>query len=818
MIEAAHEDGEDVVLAQPVESGRVLVGEGGVGKSQMAASYYLDSDADLAVWTTAKGGTEQLIADFAEAAARIGAPGANGEDDRHDAEALLEWLQATDRSWLLVIDDIQDLDQILEWWPSPRPRGWVLATTRQRKALGAGRTRIDVDVFTEAEAQSYLHERIPGLPRHSDSCDECLARPIAELLGRLPLALSHAAAYLDNNRDTTPAAYARMLAEPGRPLAETLPGDGADGYARAVHTTMLINLTAVETQEARPGLARAVMDTVAQLDPNGSPAALWTDPTALGILTGPSPQWWQRLLLPRVFRDIPRAITGLRGVPADQIRACLLLLDRYSLTTYQPSGKNAETGLVRIHALTARAIRDTTLEKQRHPLALRTAQALFALWPDGGHDMALQQILRANTTALHEVTTPALFHPYAHAVLFRAGTSLGETGQPAAARDHFIKLSNATTHHLGLDHLDTLTTRGNLARWRGETGEVDAAVEAYTALVKDCTRVLGPDHPETLTTRNNLASWLAKSGNEVAAIEAFTTLVEERIRVLGPDHPETLTTRGNLIGWRAEVEGPAGTVEAFAELVEDCTRVLGEDHPDTLNARNNLVGWRAEVEGPAGTVEAFAELVEDYTRVLGEDHPETLNIRIYLARWRGEVEDAAKAVSAFAKLVDDHTRVLGPDHLATLATRSNLSRWQGEEGNPADAIETCTALVEDCTRALGPDHPNTLLTRTNLAHWRGEAGDAEGAVEAYAAVLGDYIQVLGPDHPDTLATRGNHARWMAEAGDTAGAVEALAALVEDCTRVLGPDHPHTLIVKDNLVGWRGEADETSLADREAPSS
>ncbi|MFI1700657.1 tetratricopeptide repeat protein [Streptomyces bobili] len=818
MIEAAREDGEDVVLAQPVESGRVLVGEGGVGKSQMAASYYLDSDADLAVWTTAKGGTEQLIADFAKAAVRIGAPGANGEDDRDDAEALLEWLQATDRSWLLVIDDIQDLDQILEWWPSPHPRGWVLATTRQRKALGAGRTRVDVDVFTQAEAQSYLHERIPGLPRHSGTCDGCLAGPIAELLGRLPLALSHAAAYLDNNRDITPAAYARMLAEPGRPLAETLPGDGSDGYARAVHTTMLINLTAVEAQEVRPGLARVVMGTIAQLDPNGSPAALWTDPTSLGILTGPSPRWWQRLLRPRIFRGIPRAITGLRGASADQIRACLLLLDRYSLTIYQPPGENGEAGLVRIHALTARAIRDTTLEKQRRPLALRTALALFALWPDSGHGLALQQILRANTTALHEGTTPALFYPDAHAVLFRAGASLGETGQAAAARDHFNELSSAITHHLGPDHLNTFTSRGHLAHWRGQTGDADGAVEAYTALVEDCSRVLGPDHLETLTTRNNLASWLAKSGNAVAAVEAFTTLVEDRIRVLGPDHLETLNTRGNLIGWRAEVEGPVGTIEAFAELAEDYTRVLGPDHPDTLNSRNNLIGWRAEVEGPAGTIEAFAELVDDYTRVLGPDHLETLNTRNNLARWRGEVEEAAEAVSALATLVDDYTRVLGPDHLTTLATRSNLSRWQGEAGNPADAIETCIALVEDCTRVLGLDHPNTLATRTNLAHWRGEVGDTGGAVEAYAAVLGDRIRVQGPDHPDTLAHRSNHARWMAEAGDMAGALEAFAALVEDCNRVLGPDHPDTLIVQGHLIGWQGEADETSLAEREAPSS
>ncbi|MFF9922770.1 tetratricopeptide repeat protein, partial [Streptomyces globisporus] len=572
LIRAAREDGEDVVLAQSAESGRVLVGEGGVGKSQLAASYYLDSEADLAVWTTAKGGTEQLIADFAEAAARIGAPGAIGEDDRDDAEALLEWLQATDRSWLLVIDDIQDLDQILEWWPSPRPRGWVLATTRQRKALGAGRTRIDVGVFTKVEAQCYLHERIPGLSSHAGSCDGCPAGHIAELLGRLPLALSHAAAYLGNNLDTTPAAYARKLAERSRPLAEALPGDGADGYARAVHTTMLINLTAVEAQEARPGLARAVMDVVAQLDPNGSPFSLWTESAALAILTEPGPRWWQRLAFPRSFRGIPNSIAGLRGASTDQIRACLLMLDRYSLTTYQPPDSSGDAGLVRIHALTARAIRDTTIESQRYPLARRTAQALAALWPDRGSDLALQQILRANTTALHENTTPALFDPDVHAVLIAAGRSLGETGQVAAARDHFLELSDAAARHLGPDHPDTLTTRGHLAQWQGEAGDATAAAKAYAALVSNRTRVLGPDHRATLVTRNNLAGWLAEAGNAADAIEAFTALVDDCTRVLGADHPDTLSTRANLLGWRGELENSADALEAFTALVDDCTR------------------------------------------------------------------------------------------------------------------------------------------------------------------------------------------------------------------------------------------------------
>ena len=59
----------------------------------------------------------------------------------------------------------------------------------------------------------------------------------------------------------------------------------------------------------------------------------------------------------------------------------------------------------------------------------------------------------------------------------------------------------------GAEHPDTLTTRGNLARWTGEAGDAAAARDLFAALVPMHERVQGADHPDTLVAYANLAHW-----------------------------------------------------------------------------------------------------------------------------------------------------------------------------------------------------------------------------------------------------------------------------------------------------------------------
>ncbi|WTV65839.1 tetratricopeptide repeat protein [Streptomyces sp. NBC_00029] len=772
---------------------QVLTGMGGVGKTQLAADYAHTvlgrGQTDVLVWVTA-GTRPAIVAGYAQAGVELCQ--ADPTDPEQAARTFLAWLTPKVGKrpcrWLIVLDDVAEPGDLLGLWPPDSQHGRTLVTTRRRDAAltGQGRRRIDVGLFTKVEAVAYLTAALAAHGR-SESADQLTA--LAADLGLLPLALSQAAAYLIDT-DVSCAAYRRQLADRANKLARLLPEPPTLPDDQAATVAAVWSLSVERADALRPaGLARPLLQLTAMLDSNGIPRTVLISEPALAHLTThrtPHPDGGHE----------PEHAT------ADDVDLALRALYRLSLIEHTPDTPHQA---VRVHQLIQRATRDTLTPEHQDRLAHTAADALSAAWPGIERDTGLAQILRANTTALTGHAQDALYRPDAHAVLYRAGQSLGDSGQVIAAHDHFRYLAATTRLHLGPDHPDTLTARGNLASYRGEAGDAVGATTAFAELLKRMVQVLGPDHPHTRTTRHNLASWRGEAGDPVGAAAAFAELLNDQLKVLGPKHPDTLITRGNLASWKGIAGDPVGAATTTAELLDDQLKVLGPDHPHTLTTRGNLASWKGEAGDPVGAAAAFAELLGDRLKVLGPDHPDTLTARGNLARWKGVAGDAASAATTTAELLERMVQVLGPDHPHTLATRGNLASWKGEAGDAHGAAAAFAELRDDQLKVLGPDHPDTLMTRHNLAAWRGEAGDPVGAAAAFAELLGDRLKVLGPDHPDTLITRGNLASWKGIAGDPVGATTAFTKLLDDQLKVLGPDHPDTLITRGNLASWKGIA-------------
>jgi tetratricopeptide (TPR) repeat protein len=736
--------GPESAVRTPVQ---VMTGGGGVGKSQLAAAYARDAvrdGTDLVLWTPA-GEIQQILTTYAQAALLVRAPGRTGEDRQADAQAFLDWLAATDRRWLVVLDDITDLNAVEAWWPdSQRGTGWVLATTRLKdpRLTGGGRARIDVDVYTSTEATTYLTTRLTADHKAGLLDDQVPA--LAHALGYLPLALGHAAAYM--LRENIPCtAYLQRFTERAARLDELLPRwADTERYGRQITTTLLLALDATD-KDPRGPLARAALNITALLDPAGHPATLWHTHTLHAHLTQTAHlKTPHRLLRRRAARPCP--------VTIDDIHAALRLLDRYALITYDTTDDPHRA--VRMHALTARAVRETVPEGRRSELAVAAAGALLGLWPEVDQPYPdLAAALRANTDALIAHTGDLLWHPDGHPVLFRAGTSLFHAGLTASSVAYWQHMTARSERLLGGEHPSTLTFRGNLATSYGQAGRTGEAIDLLERVLAARERLLGYQHPSTLTSRANLATSYREAGRTGEAIDLLEQVVPDRERQLGGDHPDTLIARGNLAASYRQAGRTGEAIEIEERVVAGFERTLGGDHPNTLTARANLANSYWQAGRTEEAIEIEERVVDDCERLLGGEHPETLTARGNLAASYRQAGRTEEAIEIEEPVVDDCERLLGGDHPETLIARGNLAASYRQAGRTEEAIEVEERVLADRERLLGGDHPDTLVSRNNLAASYWQAGRTGEAIKLLERVLADRERLLGGDHPDTLATR-----------------------------------------------------------------
>ncbi|MFK4107042.1 hypothetical protein ACI2L1_44870 [Streptomyces sp. NPDC019531] len=265
------------------------------------------------------------------------------------------------------------------------------------------------------------------------------------------MALGHAAACM-LREDTPCTTYLEQFTERAARLDELLPRwADTERYGRQITTTLLLALDATDKDPHGP-LARTALRITAYLDPAGHPVALWHAPALTAYLTEDQPP------IPSRFARLRRRISQPRPVTGADAHAALRLLDRYGLITYDTAADQHRA--VRVHALTARAVRETVPEDQQPALAAAAADALLELWPEVDQPHPdLAATLRANTDALAGHTRDVLWQPDGHPVLYRAGNSLLNAGLAASAAAYWQDMTVDSERLLGGEHPDTLSAR-----------------------------------------------------------------------------------------------------------------------------------------------------------------------------------------------------------------------------------------------------------------------------------------------------------------------------------------------------------------------
>ena len=183
-----------------------LNGLPGIGKTQLAVEYaYRYANEYQAVFWIAAENNELTVASFLQIADVLNLPERNKADQVTIIKAVQRWLVAHTQ-WLLIWDNLEDLDLLQSFLPSTR-EGSILITTRFQ-ALGPLAYNLELAPLTPEEGAKLLLRRSKmvfmseGIQGSSVSPEEAhvefpSARVLAEMMGGLPLALDQAGAYIE---------------------------------------------------------------------------------------------------------------------------------------------------------------------------------------------------------------------------------------------------------------------------------------------------------------------------------------------------------------------------------------------------------------------------------------------------------------------------------------------------------------------------------------------------------------------------------------------------------------------------------------------
>lgn len=812
------EDLRDRLLAAAPPRRIALVGEAGVGKSEIALEYAhrFVHDYSIVWWIPAEDrySVRRSLTDLGEEL---------GVDVAGDpVAAVLAALADRPTRWLLVFDNADAAGDLKQLVPDGGP-GHIVLTSRPSEQPGAqpgSAVVTTVDTLAEQESIALLRRRVAGLTRED-------AARLAEL-SALPLTLSLTASWITEHFDR---------------MSRTGHSRWQSGTTSAVVNEFLywrqVELDRLATQAPKDGpVRRATAAAVVSMVIRTLDGSLWENPAALPDDTVTradlrdivSPEerriGWLTVRLAEMCAFLSPDGVTLRLLRSASMIAQLavpvdvaageqpgaggeFLLDD-SAELDRALWRGARSGLfevdwwrspsMRMHRVVRAAIADRLAEidggKDYDSRWKQVLAGLAGFAPTDAETNLRERQGDFRELQRHFYTSNAIYgrDPAVHQWVVRQFRYLYTEGDPVTA-EMALEQANAALEswrELGVPASRITRLKVEIANLHRVLGAHEAAYaidqEALAEQMKDPER---RGHPRTLIIRRGLADDLRDLGRFEEARDRDAATFRGLQTEYGDDHPDTMRAANNL-AWSEFLYGDVPAALALGEPLQHRLLRLG-------GRREWLTWWTKMLVGiyhrELGHYELAAQVLREAADGMGSirpaGHPDLLRIARASAVTDRRQQNYRESTAVDSHLLQTYRSTLGELHSATRACRLSLAADYNAMHDEAKAVDEAEACLRDYLQASGPDHPFTNLCRVNLAAFYRSAGKAVRGLETIELGRDKLREALGPYHPWTLGAAINHANILVAVGRIAEAQALIGITHEDCHEYLLADHPYT---------------------------
>jgi tetratricopeptide (TPR) repeat protein len=662
----------------------VVVGTGGLGKTQLAIEYahrFGSIYTGGVYWVDADQGLSTLISQIGEAA------GIEEEvDKKADAATQVEqiWrgLNQLHGPSLIILDNFPENEPLQPYLPVGG-RVHTLVTTR-RQDLDYPLVRLNI--LTTEEGIRLLNA---GARRFGNDATALVAR-----LGGLPLALELAKGYLNYRKNLT---ISLLLQEMSSNTDIELLAEFASEYRDHLpsrHETDVVR-TFQLSWDVAPELARNILRCMGELAPAPVPRSLL-----------------------RSVLDLP-ADSGVR----DPLAKALDELSRLSLVELDTSGNPIAHRLILAFAR-HHNVADSASSFNRCLAAIGERMGRASLSPDAVTIGELNQLVpHVEFVLAGNLICPEDFSGLASLL----GTHYQALGRYSDARQTFNRALASAEKTFAPGHPSIAIRQSNLALVLKDLGQLEEARDLLRKALAFDEKTFEPGHPSIAISQSNLATVLKDLGQLEEARDLMSKALASNEKTFEPGHPAIALSQSNL----ATVLRTLGQLEEARDLLRkalaSAEKIFEPGHPSIARRQSNL----ALVLRDLGELEEASDLLRkalaSAEKTFEPGHPYIAISQSNLAMVLRGLRQLEEARDLLLKALVSAEKTFEPGHPSIAIRQSNLATVLKDLGQLEEARDLLRKALASAEKTFAPGHPSIAIRQSNLAMVLKDLGELEEA-------------------------------------------------------------------------------------------